>query len=663
MPLLQTTVLPVNGGFIDYLMKQVNTSEYVSAEKHTESDTPEIKGAAASSSHDTFSGAAIDFHLPEFNRTDDLNDNFGNCQSFEPLDGIITADMRHQMERLSESQCVYYHVDEAADSNEIKTAIEFDEPELVKGLSPLTVISEGRALIVDTDAARATKCADILSDQQLTCTIALIKKASQDASIPRFNKQILIEADDISITGALGDFSATVTVKSNQRQLTERFDLVLDLQLTPSFAGGHLPIGYYAPGSNTEALYEAMAEMPSMRGRFQKPQFIAFQGNVCLHGRSRTLDCRKCIDVCPFGAIRSVDRKISVNHYLCEGCGGCASVCQADAIRLAYPSQEEILNTLRSSLESRRAGVYVPLTMLISDSETADYVKLQATGEKANDRTVQFEVEQIGYIRLEMILSAFVWGASRVMVVCGQETPPGIRKAVEWQAQMAGEIVTGIGLPKDSIRFAVIPPENVAIEQEVLMPARIDTEDSYPAMPAAALSPTLDKRTLVRLAAQHLHDHYGCEQRHLSLPAGSPFGAVMVDAVACTQCMACVAACPSGALSAGGNVPRLLFGEARCHQCGLCRETCPEHAIQLLPRMLCNLEQVEAPAVLCESEAFRCIKCNAPFAPKAMVNRMTEKLKNHWMYANQQQLLRLKMCSVCRTRDALSSEDMRLWNR
>jgi len=127
--------------------------------------------------------------------------------------------------------------------------------------------------------------------------------------------------------------------------------------------------------------------------------------------------------------------------------------------------------------------------------------------------------------------------------------------------------------------------------------------------------------------------------------------------------MACSAACPSGALSASGDLPRLLFVEARCHQCGLCEETCPEHAIQLLPRMMCDPKTVETQVVLCEAETFRCIECNAPFAPQAMVNRMTEKLRDHWMYANERQLRRLQMCRVCRTRDALTSEDMKLWNR
>ncbi|MGE5789904.1 MAG: hypothetical protein ACM33C_03465, partial [Syntrophaceae bacterium] len=43
--------------------------------------------------------ASIDFHAPEFNVIDDLNDCAGDYRSFEPLGDIVTADMRHQMER------------------------------------------------------------------------------------------------------------------------------------------------------------------------------------------------------------------------------------------------------------------------------------------------------------------------------------------------------------------------------------------------------------------------------------------------------------------------------------------------------------------------------------------------------------------------------------
>lgn len=631
-------------------------------EKPAASGTIERDKAALPSTHNTFDVSTIDFHSPEFNRTDDLNDNSGNYQFFEPLDGIITADMRHQMERLCELDCADSPVDGVSASKEKKIAIEGDEPEPVECLSPLTVISEGRTLIVDTDAARAFACGNILSDQRLTCTLVMTKKASQDASISRFNRPALVEADDVSITGAFGGFSATVTVKGDHRHLTEGFDLVLDLQPTPSFAGRRLPMGYYAPGPDSEELNKVMAELPEMRGQFQKPQFTTFQKNRCLHGLARTRDCRKCIEVCPFGAIQSVDRKVSVNHYLCQGCGGCALVCPADAIRMVHPPQEEILNALRSSLESRTADADAPLMMVISDPETADYTKLPATDEKANDRMVRFEVEEIGYIGLETILAALSYGVRRVVVACGNENPPGIRNAVAWHTELAGAILKGLDMPEDKCRFVVVPPEESPFEEEASKTDSLDAQTNVTPISPQVFPPRQERRVLIRLTAQHLYETSGSRKPWLPLPSGSPFGTVTVDPSTCTLCMACAAACPSGALSAGGDVPRLLFLEARCHQCSLCEETCPEHAIQLLPRLLCDPKAVEARVVLREAEAFRCIKCDMPFASRAMVNSMKEKLKGHWMYASERQLSRLQMCRICRTRDALVSENMKSWN-
>ena len=168
------------------------------------------------------------------------------------------------------------------------------------------------------------------------------------------------------ITGVLGGFSAMVTIKGDQKNLTEGaddqaayFDLVLDLQPDPSYTGDLLPLGYYAPGPNPADLEAALAEMPEMRGRFKKPQFILIKKTVCIHGRSRKQDCRCCLEICPFGAISSRDRKMAIDHHLCQGCGGCALVCPAEAIRLNEPSQEALLNRLRTACKTaHRAEIF-----------------------------------------------------------------------------------------------------------------------------------------------------------------------------------------------------------------------------------------------------------------------------------------------------------------
>jgi ferredoxin len=651
----------------DRHVKQKKKSESIILEKPAVSAIVVRKEAVPLSMHDTVGGIAINFHSAEFNCIDDLNDCSGNYRTFQPLDGVVTADMRHQMERRRNRDDVDSCGKEAPVSKKMEA--KSGEPEPVEALPLLTVISEGRTLIIDTDSERAIACCKLLTDQLLTCTLLVTKSASADASFSRLGRLALLEVNAVSIIGAFGGFSATVTLNGDQKQLTEwfgkeavTFDLVLDFQSTPSFAGDRLPMGYYAPGPNPVNLNEVMAELPEMRGRFNKPQFTAFLKNRCIHGRSRTLDCRQCLVVCPFGAIQSVDRTISIDHYRCQGCGGCAMVCPADAIHMIHPSPEELLSILRHTLEDRLAGAACPPTLVIMDLEAVDGHQLPGMDEGNHDHRINFVVEQIGHVGLEMLLAALAYGAGAVVVACGAQNPPSIRKAAQWQAQMGSAILRGFGMPEDKIRFAVIPPENNRSEKWASATTGPETQPDEPLLPPATFSPKYDKRTLIRLATQHLYNHSGVRQPWIPLPTGSPFGAVAVDSAACTLCMACAVACPSGALSAEGDVPRLEFLESRCHQCRLCEEACPEGAMHLLPRMLCDPDAGEAPAVLNEAEPVRCIECGVPFASQAMINHIQGKLAGHWMYAAERQLRRLHMCRTCRTRDALVSQDMKSWN-
>ena len=314
----------------------------------------------------------INFHSVEFNRIDDLNDCAGNYRSFQTLDGVVTAHERHQIELRRRKDALYPSEDKPAvpGKREVKT----DDLETLEPANSLTVISEGRTLIIGTDTERAIACGKALHDHRLSCVLIVTGSKSPGASASGAGGIKLLHVDRISVSGAFGGFSVKVTVGGSEKPLAEwfedpaTFDLVLDLQPVPSFAGGRLPMGYYAPGPSPAALEEAMAELPEMRGQFKKPQFVVFHKRRCFHGRSRAHDCRRCLEICPVHAIQSVGRKIFINHYLCQGCGGCALVCPADAFRTVQPSQKELLNSLRSSLESRSAKRVSPLRPMISDS-------------------------------------------------------------------------------------------------------------------------------------------------------------------------------------------------------------------------------------------------------------------------------------------------------
>ncbi|HTZ41371.1 MAG TPA: 4Fe-4S binding protein [Syntrophales bacterium] len=589
------------------------------------------------------SPSAIDFHAPEFNVVDDLNDWAPGCLSYEPLGEVITADMRHQMERRRDRPCGVPSGDAAADKENEATAI---LPESQEKAPPLTVVSHGRTLVIDTDARRAEECATRLDAQGLPCAVVLTK-----AGIAGQGYWGPLRADSLSVAGAFGGFTASAVVNGDRKPLAElladkelSFDLVLDLQPEPSYAGELLPMGYYAPGRDPSGLEGTLTEMTQMRGRFTKPQFTAFREARCIHSLSRKRECRRCLEVCPFGAIQSVDRKITVNSYVCQGCGACALACPTDAIQLREPSRQDLLETVHRAVEAGWTNRNQPPALFISDRETA--------GETAADGRIHLKMEQVGHVGLELLLAAMACGADRIAVACGPQYPAGIRKAVEQQVRMADAILQGLGMPGDIVRL------NGGAKDEPLplhLPVLKQTKDTLSCAP--------DGRTGVRLAVQHLYERSGAKQPALPMPEGFPFGAVAVDSASCTLCMACAVACPAGALTAGSDTPRLTFIESLCHQCGLCKDACPERAIQLAPRILCDPAAVNTPAVVREAEPFRCVVCGAPFATQPMVSRMLEKLAGHWMYAEERQRRRLQMCHICRTRDAFQSEDRKTWLR
>jgi len=162
-----------------------------------------------------------------------------------------------------------------------------------------------------------------------------------------------------------------------------------------------------------------------------------------------------------------------------------------------------------------------------------------------------------------------------------------------------------------------------------------------------------EKRSTLDFAFDHLVKHAPQPRPQVALPAGAPYGRLIVDKQTCTLCKACVGACPEAALQDAPDTPALRFIERNCVQCGLCVNTCPEHSITLEPRLLLTAEATQ-PVVLNEAEPFHCVRCGKPFGTRQMVENMTGKLGAHGMFAGIG-LRRLQMCADCRVVDMMEN--------
>ena len=145
----------------------------------------------------------------------------------------------------------------------------------------------------------------------------------------------------------------------------------------------------------------------------------------------------------------------------------------------------------------------------------------------------------------------------------------------------------------------------------------------------------------------------------VELPVGAPFGTAIIDEKRCTLCMSCVGACPGKALQDGSNreIPEIFFIESNCIQCGTCTQTCPETAISISPLMIFDRETRNRSRSLNQDAPFACISCGKAFAPTSVIDKMSHKLKDHYMFKTERALDRLKMCEDCRVADIVQDPE------
>jgi len=256
-------------------------------------------------------------------------------------------------------------------------------------------------------------------------------------------------------------------------------------------------------------------------------------------------------------------------------------------------------------------------------------------------------VEEVGSVGMDSWLASLAYGATTVVLLGVPGLPATVVQEIKAQLGVAHALLDGMGYHADVLRYTEFQGTNLIDSLGQL---------SRPGNPKpAGFAGLNEKRTVIRLAVEHLFDSAVARRPLVSLPTGAPFGEVLLDQSRCTLCLACVSQCPASALSAGDEMPQLGFIEANCVQCGLCCRTCPEDAIAISPRYLYDFSVRNTRRVLYEEEPFACVVCGKPFATRSVIEQITRKMQGHAMFQGAA-LERIRMCEDCRVRDIYGEE-------
>ncbi len=528
--------------------------------------------------------------------------------------------------------------------------------EPMPGLSYVKLESAGKILVYGSDEA-ALEAAALLRDH-LDVTVLITRPG--ELPPPRASTFPLAKGTIKTAKGQLGAFElliddyalprpssrAALSFGPARDNVVSHCDILLDLSAgLPLFPAAELRDGYLrAEPGNRAALLAAILRARDLVGTFDKPRYIDFTSELCAHSRSHIVGCHRCLDLCPTSAIAPAGDHVAIDEKICAGCGQCAAACPTGAAGYALPPADALLRKLRTLLTAyREAGGASPI-LLIHDEEHGGALvdALARYGDGLPAHVLPLAVNEVTQIGLDAVAAAFAYGAAALRFLLRAKPRhdiAGLRDTIA----LAEPILAGLGF--SGAPLATIETDDPFALGEAL---RAIAPGDGVATPATFL-PVGGKREVLRFALRELHRVAPRAAELIPLPAGAPLGSVDVKVDGCTLCLACVSACPTGALADDPDRPLLRFTEDACVQCGLCKATCPEKVISLVPRLDFGAAAAGA-RVLKQEEPFHCIRCGKPFGVKSTIERIIGKLEGqHWMYqgaANRLDLI--KMCEDCR---------------
>src|SRR4029077_17110194 len=349
---------------------------------------------------------------------------------------------------------------DAADAGPKMAALIAAAAEPVPDYPLVNLNSEGVTLVYGRDE-RAIEAAKLLA-AHLDVTVLITRP--KDLDPPRVGEFPVVKGTIRSAQGHLGAFELTVDdyampAPSSRGALSfgparngavSRCDLIVDLSGgTPLFPAHDLRDGYLrADPEDAAAVLHAVLKARDLVGGFDKPRYITFTEDLCAHSRSKICASRRCLDLCPTGAIAPAGDHVAIDPNICAGCGQCAAVCPTGAAAYALPPADTLLRKLRAMLTAyREAGGARGIVLLHDEPHRAALIDALARhGDGLPAHVLPLAVNEVTQVGLEAVAATFAYGASALRFLTRAKPRHDIAGLYKTIA-LAEPILAGVGSP------------------------------------------------------------------------------------------------------------------------------------------------------------------------------------------------------------------------
>ncbi|MFB6133669.1 MAG: 4Fe-4S binding protein [Halanaeroarchaeum sp.] len=372
---------------------------------------------------------------------------------------------------------------------------------------------------------------------------------------------------------------------------------------------------------------------------------VSVDEDTCAGGTNGQAGCTSCEDACPNDAITittDFDGAVRVNPDRCVACGTCVSACPTGSLEPTRTFDVETFATVLEAgvapvIEQRteRRGVLSrgadpePFAVALVSSPVAPAFEGALIG-RGTPPVVPIEVPNVMHVPDAVAEYAVALGADGVLLASDPEKP---LEPVLDTVRSANRALADVGVGERVSASETASADDFADILSAMLP-----EEPLGAVDTGSVARD-SRHAIGRDATAALVAGHGGGTATAAAPGS---GEVSVTESACTLCSTCDAICPTGALSQAPGT--LTFAPDACVGCGRCESACPETAIAVSATVTIEDGNVAATGVVVEKEMVECAVCGEPFASRAGLEAMRERLDERALDA-----LDLEVCPSCRT--------------